>query len=373
MLIDHIIEAGLFSAVLTAFVIETYTLLQPDSSNITNQLLIYGFSGQLSRMQLTDLNLTSLITSPTPSTPARWINALFFISLVLSLAAALFGILAKQWLREYMQWNAPLGSSRENILIRQYRFEAWETWNVAATITSIPALLELAMILFLTGILILLWTLDDIVAVTLTVIVAALLVVVSAFTVLPVLFTRCPYKSPTAWAFMTGCHMIAFPIVYLAGFFKVCGNHLRSEYLWRTEKTHPHSSRLLAVLRGALKRGPWPERGSYKWKAFNTNWPWSRNWRERDYLDCRIARLGPWWNRQDTLKYARLELDALKREEFGAEEAPSQRFDRELFVKYRAGELLTDIVETSLLFRALVWVHTACPDSRTDEIGRAHV
>lgn len=35
----------------------------------------------------------------------RWINTLWFLSLVFSLASALFGIMVKQWIREYMQWN----------------------------------------------------------------------------------------------------------------------------------------------------------------------------------------------------------------------------------------------------------------------------
>ncbi|KIP03848.1 hypothetical protein PHLGIDRAFT_76953, partial [Phlebiopsis gigantea 11061_1 CR5-6] len=162
--------AGLFSAVLTAFVVETYSLLQPDSSDITNALLAYGFSsqiGQLSSPGEIKSTISSIVSSSQfdVSNSSRWINSLLFISLVLSLAAALFGILAKQWLREYLMWNSSLGAPRENVLVRQVRFEAWVAWNVAATISIIPALLELAMILFLVGIVVLMWTLDDIVAI----------------------------------------------------------------------------------------------------------------------------------------------------------------------------------------------------------------
>ncbi|EKM58671.1 uncharacterized protein PHACADRAFT_90096, partial [Phanerochaete carnosa HHB-10118-sp] len=120
-----------------------------------------------------------------PSASARWINVLLFTSLVLSLAAALFGILAKQWIREYMLWNSPLATPRENVLVRQMRFEDWESWNIDATITAVPALLEIAMVLFLIGMVTLLWTLDDVVAIILTVIVSAFLLTVSAFTILP--------------------------------------------------------------------------------------------------------------------------------------------------------------------------------------------
>ena len=40
---------------------------------------------------------------------ARW-----FISLILSLAAALFSILARQWIREYLKWRSPLSEPRKN-------------------------------------------------------------------------------------------------------------------------------------------------------------------------------------------------------------------------------------------------------------------
>ena len=190
---------------LTAFVVQTYPLLQPDGSATTNQLLAYGFASQFGSQQISSsFNETfqSLISSSSfiPAASVRWMNALFFLSLVFSLAAAFFGILAKQWLREYMRWNAPTGLAQDNIIIRQIRFEAWESWNVAATIAFIPAILELAMVLFLIGIVILLWTFDSIVAIIVTVSVVVFLSLAILCTILPVVVKRCPYRSPTAWA-----------------------------------------------------------------------------------------------------------------------------------------------------------------------------
>ncbi|EKM57463.1 uncharacterized protein PHACADRAFT_206370 [Phanerochaete carnosa HHB-10118-sp] len=220
-------KAGLFSAILSAFVVRTYQMLQPSSADLTNQLLTtnnqmlaqntqilaqnnqifnqilaQGFSTTLAVSTFSPPQLLSPTGPPPfqPSTPARWINTPFFISLVLSLAAALLGILVKQWVREYMWWNSPLATPRENIMVRQFRFEAWEAWNVTAVVLTVPPLLEVAMILFLIGMLILLWTLDDIVAICLTALTAMFLLMVAAFTVLPVFSHRCPYKSPTARA-----------------------------------------------------------------------------------------------------------------------------------------------------------------------------
>lgn len=138
-------------------------MLVEDDSATTNQLLALCVSTQLRSTgtvipSTVNSTLVSLldIAPFVPSTTVRSINILFFLSPVLSLAAAFFGILAKQWLREYLKWNSALPLPRENILVRQDLIEVWEAWNVAATISSIPALLELAMVLFLSEIVILL-------------------------------------------------------------------------------------------------------------------------------------------------------------------------------------------------------------------------
>lgn len=183
-------------------------MLQPSASDLTNQLLaannkmlVNGFSALLALPS--SAPSTFVPEDPAvfkPSAAARWINCLFFVSLVLSLSAAFLGILVQQWIREYMQWNSPLAAPRENILVRQFRFEAWESWKVSAVISTVPALLEVAMILFLVGMVVLLWTLDDVVAICATTFMALFMLVFAVFTVLPVFHRLCPYKSPTAWA-----------------------------------------------------------------------------------------------------------------------------------------------------------------------------
>lgn len=206
-------QAGLFSAVLTAFVVETYSLLQPDETGTTNQLLAYTLALRPHNFfppPALNATITALLEAPafSPATCARWINTLFFVSLVFSLSAALFGILAKQWLREYMHWNSALAAPRDNIMVRQIRIAAWEDWRVPAIISSIPVLLRLAVILFLVGLVILLWTLDNVVAIAVSVATGLSLAAAGAFTFLPIIFARCPYKSPTARASFRLFHLL---------------------------------------------------------------------------------------------------------------------------------------------------------------------
>lgn len=186
-------------------------MLQADGTDTTNQLLAIVASTQL-RAAGTMINdalnntLTSLAdaasASFSPSAATRWINSLFFLGLVFSLAAALFSILAKQWVRGCVKWGSPLALPRENVIVRQVRIEAWEDWQVSMILSSIPILLELGMVQFLAGVIILLWTLDDVVAKVVTVFISLFPGVFAAFTVLPIFSKRCPYRSPTAWAFL---------------------------------------------------------------------------------------------------------------------------------------------------------------------------
>ncbi|EKM54898.1 uncharacterized protein PHACADRAFT_56533, partial [Phanerochaete carnosa HHB-10118-sp] len=135
---------GLFSAVVTGFIVISVAMLQSDTGQ-TSVDLLSKISDQLATM--TYLNSTvhaataaaaAVATSFVPSAAARWINILWFLSLTFSLASAVFGILAKQWIREYLQWSSPTAESRLNVLVRQIRFEAWKEWHTAIIIFSIP-------------------------------------------------------------------------------------------------------------------------------------------------------------------------------------------------------------------------------------------
>ncbi|GJE90165.1 hypothetical protein PsYK624_062910 [Phanerochaete sordida] len=200
---------GLFSAVVTGFIVYALLLLQEDTGKQTVQLL----------SQIADqLTTTSLLYSPpfinstvresstssdkfTPAHSARSVNILWFTSLTLSLASAVFGILAKQWIREYLQWSSATAGARRNILLRQIRLEQWHEWHAPFVLALIPALLEIAVILFVCGMLVLLWRLDHYVFIPVLLVVTLFLFTMAFFTLAPAVFKRCAYKSPTAMAF----------------------------------------------------------------------------------------------------------------------------------------------------------------------------
>lgn len=109
-------------------------------------------------------------------------------------------MMGKQWLREYMRWTKTSFGPEDLVFLRQIRFEAFMGWNVPAIISSIPALLEVSLLLFLAGLVVLLWTLNGIVAGVCTGFVSAVTFLTIVTTVLPAMFPRCPYKTPMGWA-----------------------------------------------------------------------------------------------------------------------------------------------------------------------------
>ncbi|KDQ09719.1 hypothetical protein BOTBODRAFT_74012, partial [Botryobasidium botryosum FD-172 SS1] len=113
--------AALFSGILTAFAIQAYKGLNPDTGELTvallqrmNQNLERGFG----------LNVTNSATQDAPTTfaPSSSImraNCAWFASLSLSLGVTVVAMLAKQWMDNY-DYKAVSGSTRDLARLRQY-------------------------------------------------------------------------------------------------------------------------------------------------------------------------------------------------------------------------------------------------------------
>ncbi len=137
------------------------------------------------------------------------------------------GILCKQWLREYRK--DPSLPYREALALRQLRYESFEAWRVRDILATLPLLLQVALVLFLSGIMDLLWSLDSVVAAIVTSFIVLGFLVVVATTVLPCLVhlrnggrLPCAYRSPQSWAFLQAT------LFLLHGFEK---QHIRGDWL----------------------------------------------------------------------------------------------------------------------------------------------
>jgi hypothetical protein len=186
-------QAGLFSAVLTAFVVESYQSLQEDYTQTSVDLLRH-ISHQLANSSFPAAPNSSQFQAQLADVH---VNGLWFVSLLLSLAVALFGIFLKQWMRTYIRWTDAT-PDRRAVALRQIRYRSLVTWRLAAILTLLPTLLQLSVILFLSGLLVFLWHLNRTVADAMLVLSSIVFFVIAIVTVLPTISRLCPFRSPVS-------------------------------------------------------------------------------------------------------------------------------------------------------------------------------
>ncbi|GJE95383.1 hypothetical protein PsYK624_115670 [Phanerochaete sordida] len=146
-----LVFAGLFSAVVTTFVVDSYASLQPDNTDKIVFLMQHSLA-----QNYTYADGILRPVSPFPSLPSfetpLWalrVNGLWFASLVVSLSTASFGLLVKQWLTEYlaMDWITP----EEQLRVRQFRYPGLVNWKVYELAAALPLLLHISLGLFFLG------------------------------------------------------------------------------------------------------------------------------------------------------------------------------------------------------------------------------
>ncbi|KAI0046491.1 hypothetical protein FA95DRAFT_1679750 [Auriscalpium vulgare] len=147
-----LIFAGLFSAVVTAFLVESLHLLQLDTGQ-TSVLLLQRISLQLEAETNSTTSIPSLPPTDNPSpagSPLR-VNILWSLSLLFSLLCALCATLIQQWARNYQQAVDRRSAPHQRARIRSFLFQGIEHSGAKAVVDGIPTLLHVAVFLFIAG------------------------------------------------------------------------------------------------------------------------------------------------------------------------------------------------------------------------------
>ncbi|PVF92409.1 hypothetical protein CPB86DRAFT_791186 [Serendipita vermifera] len=146
-----LIFTALYSAILTAFIIESMKLLEEDPAETTRDILLI-LSRQLANSSFPPFEP---ITYQTPQY-AIVVNGLFFTSLSCSLIAALLAVLALQWVANY-DMGLNTSSPEKRALQRHIRLMGIWKWKMSELIASLPLLIFVALFLFFIGIADWLW------------------------------------------------------------------------------------------------------------------------------------------------------------------------------------------------------------------------
>ncbi|KAF8170683.1 hypothetical protein K438DRAFT_1613892 [Mycena galopus ATCC 62051] len=199
-----LIFAGLFSSVLSSFIVESYSTLQPQpptGSVAVLALCIHQILATNATHIIPNSPCQNLITSTSPSQSvshaALVCNILWFISLGLSLASALLATLVEQWAREFLQRTEMLPSPVKRARIFAFLYYGLQRFSMHQVVGVVPLLLHLSLLFFFGGLVAFLYPVSKTVAYAAAVpVLIAIVVLYGGMTVFPLIELDCPYKTP---------------------------------------------------------------------------------------------------------------------------------------------------------------------------------
>src|SRR5713226_9128585 len=197
-------QAGLFSAALTGFVLDSKQGLQVKPADE----MVYYLRQQSTILSQISVQLASIVpqvsipsTPPapfpvfSPSTSDVRVNAFWFMALAFSLVAALLAILVQKWVRDYMhifdRYSDPLKTAR----LRQYFYEGCEGWRMPMVAEAVPGWLHVSLFLFFIGLADSLFNINTTVGIS-TIVpigICGLLYILTTF--LPIISPQSPYQN----------------------------------------------------------------------------------------------------------------------------------------------------------------------------------
>ena len=137
-------QAGLFSAVASAFIIDVQSQLQPDTGEETAALL---------RVLIHKTDNTTFGDDPPtvpqwtgPPHPIVQVQAILYASLATSLLSAFLAMLGKQWLNRYVSTDVR-GTAIERSQNRQRKLDGIVTWYFDNVMELLPLMLQAALLL----------------------------------------------------------------------------------------------------------------------------------------------------------------------------------------------------------------------------------
>jgi hypothetical protein len=188
-------QAGLFALVVANFVFFSYPLLHPDPTDTTNQLLTQ-ISQQLSSNGTGSSQFSANESSFQPPAFAIRVNILWFASLAMSTACALWATLMQQWTRKYVHMADRPCAPPRRARIHAVFADGVEKFALAATAQVLAGLLHASVLLFYSGLV------DFLIHENLTLGYAMLTWVVIGcltyfiLTIMPLFYPNSPYETP---------------------------------------------------------------------------------------------------------------------------------------------------------------------------------
>jgi len=183
-------QAGLFSAINSAFIVQIVPQIQPNPVDLTNVLLLRILEHNTSFGGAYPLE-------PISNIPIGVIRAqlILFISLSVTLFVAFIAVMGKQWILYYTRattWGNIADRGKE----RQVKLTGLKRWGVLLIMESLSVMLQFALLLFGTALAVYLWDLNVSAAVVVLVVTAIGLTFYTSITVAATIWSDFPFQTP---------------------------------------------------------------------------------------------------------------------------------------------------------------------------------
>ncbi len=184
---------------MATFLVASYQTLQPNSSD-TAVLLLSQISQQLVALSNGTRSPAPLTlpdaTSFQPTAAAVRVNTLWFVSLGMNTACALWANLMQQWTRRYENVTNRPYARPKRARIRAFFAEGVEKFAPVTAMEMLPVLLHTSVLLFYIGLIDFLLHINHTVAFTMLALVALFVLVYFVLSVMPLYFHNSPYHTP---------------------------------------------------------------------------------------------------------------------------------------------------------------------------------
>ena len=192
-------KTGVFSAAVAALLAVTIQDIRPNSQD-TSAFYLATISQQLAQSSGTQISIPSSLYNPavsfTAPTWAVWVNALWFLSLAISITCALLATLLQQWARHYLKVAHPLYSPHKRARVHAFYKKGIEELHLPWMVEGLPALLHISLFLFFAGLSVFLFSVNYAIFKVVIAWVVLCVAIYAYLTVLPIRCKNSPYSAP---------------------------------------------------------------------------------------------------------------------------------------------------------------------------------
>ena len=192
-------QAGLFAAFLSAFLIELLGRLEPDPMDVIQDVLIY----QTQMMRNSSLG-PYVQADFSPPHYIVVVNALFYASLGCMILAAFIAMLIISWVREFDRGLGTMSIPEQRAKTREFRYLGMEHWKLREMVAALPLLIQISLLLFSLGLIMFLFHISTPSFGIATAIFGVGVLYYAATTTISVFVTSSPFHSPFSRAFHRG-------------------------------------------------------------------------------------------------------------------------------------------------------------------------